>query len=343
MGEPPILASLGMFIIDDNEYHSSFNKEPERDIVGGGASYAIIGGRIIAGAKQGHRISGIIDKGSDFPETVDDEIRSWNTGVVFRTDNSRLTSRGVNIYDEYEIRHFKMLTPKKRVEFEDVAENEYLLLSKSYHFCCSAVRAEEIIDKLTDAKKQAPISIFEPHPADCIPENRPALETLLAKVDIFTPNFDEACSYLNIAQEDKKNHHVSELAREFAKYLRKPNSGILIRCGSEGCHILTIDGFEVMLPAYHIEQDKVIDVTGGGNSFCGGCVTGFYLSGGDWVTAGVCGNLASGCIIERLGMPVRDDTSDENWNGTNLTHRLQIYTERNKELLRNYNLKLNWL
>ena len=42
----------------------------------------------------------------------------------------------------------------------------------------------------------------------------------------------------------------------------------------------------------------MVDVTGGGNSFCGGFMMAYHLSDGDWLASGVAGIISSGCIIE---------------------------------------------
>lgn len=89
--DDPIFTSMGMFIIDENQYPPSSKKEPVHNIIGGGGTYAIIGSRIIAGAEKSKLICGIIDKGSDFPEIVEEEILSWNSGIVWKEDLSRLT------------------------------------------------------------------------------------------------------------------------------------------------------------------------------------------------------------------------------------------------------------
>lgn len=326
-----LLATLGMFIIDDNQYHALFNKAPEYDILGGAASYTIIGARMVAGATFGKQITGFIDKGSDFPETAEAELRSWGTGTIFREYPDRLTSRGVNLYDEYDIRNFKLVTPIKRIEFEDIASVDHLLKSKSFHYCCGIDRCESIIDKINGANEALPVHIFEPSPADCVLDRWPNLQRLLAKVDIFSPNFDEACALLNIAQAEKATTKVEDVAKTFAQYLRLPNSGILIRCGANGCYIHTIDGYTLAVPAYHTHQNKVVDVTGGGNSFCGGFVTGFLLAKGDWKVGAIMGSLASGCIIERLGMPLKE-TGREKWNGISMYDRLALYLSRNPQL-----------
>ncbi|KAK6457804.1 uncharacterized protein RJT20DRAFT_125657 [Scheffersomyces xylosifermentans] len=330
--ESMIVTTLGMFIIDENQYPESWNRKTEHNIVGGGGPYAIVGARIIAGAKYGTRVSGIIDKGSDFPDSVQNQLSSWQSGIVFREDPTRLTTRGINKYDENDIRHFEYKTPKKRIEVEDILEFPVLRSSKCFHLICSIDRCDSIISLLNEKLDHKPVYIYEPLPDDCVAENFEKLTKLLPKVHIFTPNLDEACALSGVKELPSTTNGLQEVSSRFKKYLKLDNSGTILRCGALGCYIHTLEDYRILLPAYHTDQNKVIDVTGGGNSFCGGCIAGFFLSGGNWLIAGISGNLASGCVIERLGMPGKDAESEE-WNGLTLSERIDVYFKNNSDLL----------
>lgn len=342
MAIAPIFTSVGLFIIDENEYPESWNRESEHNIIGGGVSYAIVGGRIVSGPKLGKGISGIIDKGADFPQEVEDEINEWGTGAIFRLDPSRLTSRGANIYRENGVRDFVYRSPKKRIEAQDILSTGNLIELRSFHFCCSIERCEETVNLFSDKAKSAgrpkPIYIFEPFPDVCIPENFGSLKKMLHKVDIFTPNLKEALLFMGLENEPETIDQIKALASEFWQFC-SPTGGVVLRCGHLGSFIMKKD-LSVMLPAYHSDQKKVVDVTGGGNSYCGAFVTALILSG-DWFIAGVMATIASGIIIERLGVPKLDG---ELWNGISVKDRLQNYISNNKELLQNFDLsKINWV
>ncbi|ODV77376.1 Ribokinase-like protein [Suhomyces tanzawaensis NRRL Y-17324] len=319
--DPPIFTTLGLFVIDDNLYPGT-DRPSEHDIIGGGASYALVGGRIISGPQYGHRITGIIDRGSDFPPAVDKELASWDTGMVFRTDPTRLTTRGANIYID-DIRHFEFRTSKIRIEARDVVANPWLLGSRVFHMCCTVERAEQIIDTINLEVATPPVYVFEPFPADCVPERMELLARVLQKIDVFTPNLDEACALLGV---DKPATDYLVVTSQFQQHMKIPNSGTLVRCGADGCYIHTVDGLKAHLPAYHQDQTKVVDVTGGGNTFCGAFGVAFELSHGDWLTAAICGNVASGCVIERLGVP-RREPGTEVWNGVSVADRIRVYTQ----------------
>ncbi|KAI5967441.1 MAK32 [Candida theae] len=325
-----ILTTLGMFIIDENQYIDP-PAPKQTNIIGGAGTYAMIGARIVSSPELGLKISGIIDEGTDFPSEVHDEIDSWHTGVIFRQNNHRLTTRGVNTYIK-DIRHFHYQTDKRRIEVEDIFQYEKLKYSKCYHLICSIDRCRDIIGKIREINPDAKY-IYEPLPDDCISVNYEKLQMLLPLVDIFTPNLDEARAFL--ANSDDMD--VFDLCLEFTKFQKMTNSGTVIRCGADGCGLRTIDNRMIKLPAYHQNQADVVDVTGGGNSFCGGFIMGWYLSQGDWLVGGVCGNIASGCIIEKLGVPKVNEEGQE-FNGKTLQERLDKYLDMTK-----INVELKWL
>lgn len=320
--ESPIFTSLGMFIIDENEYPSSWNRPSEYNIIGGAGSYSIVGARIIAGKKYGHLITGVIDRGYDFPQEVQQELDSWGTGILFRTDNSRMTTRGKNTYDENNIRHFDYLSDKKRIEIEDLEQNQWLLKSKCFHLICSIERCYQLVLDIKKYNKEA-IFIYEPLPSDCVAANYQKLIDLLPLIDIFTPNLNEGCQLLNI----KEPSDIAGMKSITESYVDLGASHCVLRCGAVGCFVAS-ESQSLHLPSYHQDQTKVLDVTGGGNSFCGGFMIGFYMTN-DICIGGICGNISSGCVIERLGMPLRDD---EKWNGLSTKERIKTYLRNNKEI-----------
>lgn len=334
----PVFTSLGMFIIDENQYPESSQKEPIQNIIGGGGTYAIIGSRIIAGAKNSKQVCGIIDKGYDFPIEVEEEILSWDSGIIWKEDLSRMTTRGINIYNEEGIRNFKYKCMKKRIEAEDIISDPYLLNSRSFHIISSIERCESIISKILEnvPAERNPIFIYEPLPDACVSSNYESLIQILPKIDVFTPNLNEASDLADLPKLPENTTELELLASKFSPYLTKPSSGTVIRCGSMGCFIKS-DEVEILLPAYHIDQNTVIDVTGGGNLFCGAFATGLLLSKGDWIIAGISGNIVSGCIIEKLGMPKLESQNDstELWNGLSTQDRLKKYFNQNQDILKN--------
>lgn len=334
---PPLLTTLGLFIIDENLYPPSWHRAPEYNIIGGGASYAIIGGRIAAGPTHGQRVCGILDMGTDFPAAVRREIEQWGSGAVFRATPNRLTTRGANVYDEQGVRTFVYRTPKKRIVAEDVVATRDLVQLASFHFCCAVERCVESINVFRAHGNTAARVIFEPFPEVCVAENLAALHRALPQIDVFTPNLNEAAGFYGVALPTTTAEIADLAARFYAS--SPPSGGVVLRCGPLGCYVKTKD-LSIMLPAYHQDQARVVDVTGGGNSFCGGFMAALELSN-DWLVAGVMGNIVSGIVIEKLGMPAGEGNR---WNGASVEERLRTYVAANRELLRGFDVgRVNWL
>lgn len=331
--KPSLFTSMGMFIIDENRYPAEHNKEPERNIIGGALTYAVAGARMIGGPTRGPAISGIVDKGSDFPANVEKDLRRWGTGLIFRSTPDRLTTRGVNDYQANGIRNFFYETPKKRIEVFDILAYDSLLHLKSFHLICSIERCQQIIDLISANRgtDNAPRFIWEPVPDDCIPERYQSLVTLLSRIDVFSPNLIEAQNFLEVTDEELPTSEIETFVQKhFLKHLTKPAAGALIRCGARGCYVATGNGnISKMLPAFHSESAAIVDPTGCGNLFCGGFMVGYLLSKGDWEAGAICGNLVSGCIIERLGPPVLTGNDEgELWNSKLITQRWRDYRQR---------------
>lgn len=325
----PLFTTLGLFIIDENIYPESWNRETEYNIIGGGASYAIVGSRFVAGHKYAKDIYGIIDKGSDFPKEVEEEIKSWGTGTLFREDNTRLTTRGANVYRQDGVREFVYRSDKKRIEAKDVIDTGLVHLS-CFHFCCSVERCEESIDifnKLNVDSGIEPTHVFEPFPEVCVTENFTKLSQMLLKVTVFTPNLNEAAGFAGLLNLPQTEEEIRRLAKVFFQYMS--GGCVVLRCGELGSYVCS-ENVDILLPAYHRDQSKVVDVTGAGNTFCGAYITALKLSNSDYIYAGVMATLASGCAIESLGVP---KVENEKWNGLTVKQRLQHYLMENELLL----------
>lgn len=82
--------------LDDIDFEGT--RPNVKNILGGAASFAVVGARLVAGKKHSQAVSWIVDVGSDFPPEVLQLLKSWDTGCVFREDHSRLTTRAWNGY-----------------------------------------------------------------------------------------------------------------------------------------------------------------------------------------------------------------------------------------------------
>lgn len=75
-----------------------------KNVLGGAASFAVVGARLVAGSAHARAVSWIVDVGSDFPPETLAVIQSWGTDCVIREDPGRLTTRAWNGYHPNEKR-----------------------------------------------------------------------------------------------------------------------------------------------------------------------------------------------------------------------------------------------
>ncbi|KAL2206656.1 putative MAK32 protein [Sarocladium strictum] len=83
-------------------------------------------------------------------------------------------------------------------------------------------------------------------------------------------------------------------------------------------------GIERWIPAYHQDSSKVVDPTGGGNTFLGGL--GVALGRGESLEEAVAwGAVAASFAIEQVGVPEMtvNDKDEELWNGQKVLDRLE--------------------
>ncbi|KAJ3485052.1 hypothetical protein NLI96_g5240 [Meripilus lineatus] len=324
------LVTLGMFIIDeftfldDIKNHAGRTADPQ---IGGGGTYATIGARMWLSPNQ---LGMIVDRGNDFPPDIQEKLDSYGQDMwLYRDHESRGTTRARNIYKGEE-RGFEYLTPRIRLTPKDL-QNTKLDRPSLIHFICSPTRAGAIISEVDAIQGWKPITVYEPIPDRCIPEELPALISVLPSISILSPNADEALSLLSITEPVSKAV-VEEAASRFLELgVGEEGSGsVVIRSGHLGAYIATRKRGGKWIDAYWGvgNTDKVIDVTGAGNSFLGGLAAGLLLAQDDIYRAAMYGSVSASYIIEQQGLPNLTRQYSENggvtelWNGDSPTRRL---------------------
>lgn len=186
--------------------------------------------------------------GSDFPVEVTALINSWQTSAVFREDGDRLTTRAWNRYGAGEKREFAYLTPKRRLNADDIPPN--LLLSKSFHMVCSPARCQEIVSDLTRLRKKVmppdeytrPFIIWEPVPDKCTPDELLACTNTLPAVDICSPNHTELAGFMGDDGMDPETGEISTTAVEshceqLLGSTCLQSFTLVVRVAEKGCYI----------------------------------------------------------------------------------------------------------
>ncbi|KAI0008794.1 Ribokinase-like protein [Xylariaceae sp. FL0662B] len=88
-------------------------------------------------------------------------------------------------------------------------------------------------------------------------------------------------------------------------------------------------GVERWIPAYHADPERVVDPTGGGNTFLGGLAVAL-ARGKSLEEAAAWGSVAASFAIEQVGTPVlgEDGRGRETWNGVIVDERFEEFKTR---------------
>ncbi|EAW07558.1 ribokinase family protein [Aspergillus clavatus NRRL 1] len=289
--------TLGMFILDEIEFGGS--RPDVKNVIGGAASYAVIGARLVAGKEHSNSVSWIVDVGSDFPAEVLDVIKTWDTGCVIREDPGRLTTRAWNGYGVNEKRDFKYLTPKLRLEPSMLSDSQ--VISKTFHMVCSSSRCISIVEDIMrrrDELQQAgkvrsaadattrPIFVWEPVPDLCTPEEKEKFFEAARVVDVVSPNELELGMMFGQPGWSEDNDAGRDVVATILQSGIGPKGEghLVIRAGKDGSYTFSRKQ-RIWFPAYHqpsiSEATAVVDPTGAGNSFLGALAQGLISAGRD--------------------------------------------------------------
>ncbi|KAH9007091.1 Ribokinase-like protein [Lactarius hatsudake] len=293
--------SLGMFIIDEFAFLDHAGNPTGRALdpqegIGGGGTYANIGARLwLPPSETGM----IVDKGVDFPPEIDAALKAYGEDMwLFRDQSPAGTTRALNRY-KGDHRGFQYLTPRLRINPRDLIGTS-LSRPATLHFICSPTRAAVIMSQVAQVEDWSPISVYEPIPDRCIPEELPALRDVLPLISVLSPNAEEALSLLADPSP------ISAVGPS-------GTGSVVIRSGSLGVYIASRSQSGTWIDAYWRTEERVVDVTGAGNSFLGGLAAGLVLTNGDVFEAALYGTVSA------LGLPkitrASGDVRNEEWNG----------------------------
>ena len=253
---------------------------------------------------------------------------------------------------------FRYLTAKKRLEQADLTDHE--VCAASFHMVCSPLRCLELVKSIKKRRGRVecvalPIVVWEPIPDLCIPEELNNLQSAAHHVDLISPNGDELAQLFV-----ETNVHRSRLEMVHAlvaKVEAKSRPPVVVRDGADGSHLYCGD-LQLHFRAYHQTSEKVVDPTGGGNTFLGALAIGLTgqvrpdsfekhgltfpeLVPGEgpglrlkqYVLAVVHATIAASFAIEQVGVPRMDPVREDCWNS-------QMYRDRFDEYLQHEHIYL---
>jgi ribokinase len=142
------------------------------------------------------------------------------------------------------------------------------------------------IDRLQDVG--SPYILFEPWDNFCVRSNFELFCQIARRCDAVSPNLNEARALTGLWE-----------APEVAACLLQ-NGAVLVvlRMGAQGSLVASRAGDFFMVPAAPVE--RVVDVTGAGNAYCGGWISGMVESG-DLASAATRAAVSASLAIEQFG------------------------------------------
>jgi len=269
----------------------------------------------------------IVDKGVDFPQEIDAALKTYGESMwFFRQEPGVTTTRALNTYIG-DHRDFQYLTPRRRITPCDLTDTP-LFRPTTLHFICSPARAAVIMSQVAQVDGWSPVSIYEPIPDRCIPEELPALRDVLPLLSVLSPNAEEALNLLSFSLPPTKSS-IEQACKAFLGLGIGPGGTgwVIIRSGSMGAYVASRSQPGAWIDAYWRNDERVVDVTGAGNSFLGGLAAGLVLTNGDIPEAAFHATVSASYTIEQYGLPQltgpSSDVRNEKWNGDSPWGRLR--------------------
>jgi sugar/nucleoside kinase (ribokinase family) len=291
MPSRPILV-LSNIIIDDVVLPGGIQRP---DMLGGAATYAAIGA---AGCSANVGI--VAGVGSDFAAVVADRFARLGIRREGLLERDRFTIRNTLVYRDDSERtetptfgamHFDrmQITPRDIPEVLLPAAGTYIFRDLSANFWESFQQQRHALGT----------TLWELQASVATPEDWPQVRARLSGVDLFSLNLTEAAGLLGT--HDAKRA-VGELLRAGAK-------GVVLRMGAAGALIATSN--EAL--RLHPPRSAIVDVTGAGNSFCGGFLARWCATGNLELAARAAAAAAASCM-SAFGPPARvDEAALEAW------------------------------
>jgi len=153
--------------------------------------------------------------------------------------------------------------------------------------------------------------------------------SFLSFLGSISPNAEEALSLLSLSGVPTKEL-IEHAANKFLDMgVGTAGAGcVIIRSGALGAYVTTrAQGGQWVDPYWTNNTEKVVDVTGAGNSFLGGLGAGLLLADGNVYEAALYATVSAGFIIEQEGLPKLSLSEVagnlvEKWNGDTPYRRL---------------------
>ncbi|KAI1505070.1 Ribokinase-like protein [Biscogniauxia marginata] len=323
--------SLGMVVLDELRLP---NGAVLYDTIGGSGAYSTLGARLVTHPARAHEVGCFVLAGQDFPKPIIALLKGWDITVDINVDNDRLSTRGqLEYHDEtFNCKSFRYLTAPLQPAPRHLPAT--LLSSRSFHMLLAPENVLPYIDELTRLRwqrglEQRPLIVWEPLPAKCSKDHLDKHLQACGSVDVFSPNHLELLALFGEVNEPFNSSLIETCAARLLTPKPPPAvSAIVIRAAEHGCFLT--DGYtKKWLPPFHSDADKVVDVTGGGNTFLGAFTTAFQRTR-DLTESAIQASVAASFAIEQIGLATKtmNQNSEELWNGVTVSQKLDAYRDK---------------
>ncbi|CAG8581638.1 6795_t:CDS:2 [Ambispora gerdemannii] len=295
-----------------------------------------LGMRVWFPSPESQSIAYLVHAGYDFPPTVIQTLLSLNISLTITFHSTLPSIRGLNTFTTLDHRNFTYQTRPIGTVPADLPTS-YLNV-RIFHFLCTPERAMQHVNailQLRDKSLPRPVFVWEPVPDVTNKECFEQCVEAMKMVDVVSPNHEEAAAFLGLISVDEGDENdnnrdkflADEILVKMADQFLQQQIGVngtgcvIIRASYKGALVATKEKKELIPPYWSL------DVTGAGNSFCGGFAAGLIKSNYDVFEAALYGTVSASYTVEQLGLPqltIDERTSKECWNGDNENPNIRL-------------------
>jgi len=248
----------------------------------------------IAAGRLGLKVGLVSKCGPDFPREFIAEFEKAGVDLL-GLDRNDVTTSNYLIYDERGRKKIEYLKKASSIKFEDVP-SKYFEDCQIAHVC--PMDFEVPVETIRELKKHVRLlSVDLGGYGGATSSRHPVKDSLAAEA------FKNVISYFDIVRASIEDCTLifgekNDLARKAIEFFLNTGADVaIITLGGEGALIKTKDG-----PAYYVKAfpSDVKDVTGAGDVFTAGFLTGFIRTG-DPLRSTLYGNAVASIVISRVG------------------------------------------
>lgn len=273
--------SIGSIIIDDIVLPDGTT---QWGMFGGGSTHAIVGMKVWA-----EEVGIAAWVGNNLPPAMEADLaRHFDLSGVIRRDLP--TPRAWQLFEadgrRVEVFRTDMSTFVKNSPGPDDLPDAYWR-ARGVHFQNDVLNNFPLWVDRFHANGSGPV-VWEPWGELAVPQNRMMFGECMALVDAVSPNLIEGQTLTGLQDAEEVAHALVEDGARL----------VVLRLGAEGSLCMDARGRMARIPAVRVE--RIVDVTGAGNAYCGGFLVGLAETG-DLVQAACMGAVSASFSLTQFG------------------------------------------